>query len=256
MDDDLDNIKPEFDQEKEPNQNQTPETTANIVNTAITAVKSITLLDIKTNFLDIFNLIYNLGNTIDKDKDGNPIPISGQIGNKFMLIINIFIEICLLPKKLLMFAIPVFGRQYLKNSIITLFFLIICLILYSIIESMFIEEHQKCANGASKPSNYIQEQWDEFYKQTLKLLNSEYNILSKNKNKKTYQDNQDKNNPENQNIPPKYKQSSNFEIIITQLLGWIALLWAIVIISNPTNNETKITLKNGKIEGDPIPIFN
>ena len=157
--------------------------------------------------------------------------------HKYALIfINKIVDILLLPKQLLL----IHSSPSIKNSLITILFLIICTIIYSGLYSLLNQEDpiNKCPQNASQlPENsYIYDQILEFYTQTCIIFNitppsipllSEKPVATVSPELTAAQ------------IAAKLQREQNTKMVIVQILGWILLIYLVIIISNPTNSENK-----------------
>ena len=190
--------------------------------------------------------------------DTKIIPKSG-IGI-YAVVVNAIVELLILTKKLLNFTL---GNEYvrytqiIKKTIITILFVIICIFIYIFIMDLFANVVPKdevvCAN--QKPmGNYIVNEFYNFYNQTIKLVFGVENdgkvIIDEikqalkrardvNASMNLQLDSSMKDTLYNQ-MPPKlgaFRPNHNFEVVIMQILGWIGIIWVIIMASGSLNDE-------------------
>ena len=162
--------------------------------------------------------------------------------HKYALIfINKIVDILLLPKQLLL----IHSSPFIKNSLITILFLIICTIIYSGLYSLLNQEDpiNKCPQNASQlPENsYIYDQILEFYTQTCIIFNitpPSIPVPTKKTQVATLSPEQITKQA-TAHATKKLQRAQNTKMVIVQILGWILLIYLVIIISNPTNSENK-----------------
>jgi len=159
-----------------------------------------------------------------------------------LLFIYKIVDILLLPKQILLFS----TSPTIKNGLITVMFLIICSSIYYGLYSLLNHEDpiNKCPqNTRQKPKNsYIYNQIIEFYTQTCIIFNitpPSIPVPVKEKPVATLTPEQIAEQAAAQ-ANAKLQREQNIKMVIVQILGWILLIYLVIIISNPTNNENSV----------------
>jgi hypothetical protein len=159
-----------------------------------------------------------------------------------LLFIYKIVDILLLPKQILLFS----TSPTIKNGLITVMFLIICSSIYYGVYSLLNHEDpiNKCPQNTRQQlqNSYIYDQIIEFYTQTCIIFNitpPSIPVPVKEKPVATLTPKQTTEQATAQ-ANAKLQREQNTKMVIVQILGWILLIYLVIIISNPTNNENSV----------------
>ena len=206
---------------------------------ASTATNTINPTDSSSNAIN--------SNAINSTETDSPIyKLLLKIHKYALLFIYKIVDILLLPKQILLFS----TSPNIKNILITVLFLIICSIIYYGLDSLLNHEDpiNKCPqNTSQQPQNsYIYNQIIEFYTQTCIIFNITppsipVPVIEKPVPALTpEQTAKQATEQATAQAAAKLQQEQNTKMVIVQILGWILLIYLVIIISNPTNSENSI----------------